>query len=189
MESLEFSCFGEMLKTLRKRQHITQQDLSSKLGVHRNTIGSWERGEFLPETKGMVLELARHLRLSEIETRHLLEASLTGLSPAWNVPSLRNPFFTGREEILSTLHQRLAGEAAVALTQSYALHGLGGIGKTHLAIEYAYRYALSYTAVFWVEAENGEKILNSFLAIANLLQLPERQEVDQQQVVRAVQRW
>src|SRR5215469_18948753 len=110
MESLRLSSFGEMLKTLRKRQRITQQQLASKLGVHRNTIGIWERGEFLPETKGMVLELARHLQLSEPETRELLEASLTGLSPMWNVPYARNPFFTGREEILQTLHQHLAGE-------------------------------------------------------------------------------
>src|SRR5215469_9819686 len=183
MESLRLSSFGEMLKTLRKRQRITQQVLASKLGVHRNTIGIWERGDFLPETKGMVLELARHLRLSEPETRALLEASLTGLSPVWHIPYTRNPFFTGRGEILSLLHQRLAGKQVVALTQSYALHGLGGIGKTHLAIEYTYRHGLSYAAVFWIGAENAETILSSFMTIAQLLQLPERQEADQQQMV------
>ena len=189
MESLAGFSFGELLKHLRRRQHLTQPQLAAKLGVHRNTIGIWERGEFLPDTKGMVLELAKHLHLSEPETRQLLEASLTGLSPAWNVPYARNPFFTGREKLLETLHERLSGEAVVALTQSYALSGLGGIGKTQLAVEYAYRYNLSYAAVFWIGAENVETILNSFGSLAECLQLPQRQGADQEQIVAAVQRW
>ena len=137
----------------------------------------------------MVLELAKHLSLEEPETRQLLEASLTGLSPAWNVPYARNPFFTGREDILETLHERLTGDRVVALTQSYALHGLGGIGKTQLAVEYTYRYGLSYSAILWIGAESAETILSSFVTIAEHLQLPERQEPDQQQIVAAVQRW
>jgi tetratricopeptide (TPR) repeat protein/transcriptional regulator with XRE-family HTH domain len=189
MESLASSSFGEMLKRSRKRQQLTQRELAGRLGVHINTIGIWERGVFLPETKGMVLELAKHLRLSELETRQLLEASLTGLSPMWNVPYLRNPFFTGREEILEVLQRRLAGSQVVALTQSYALSGLGGIGKTHLAVEYTYRHGLSYAALFWIAAETAETILNSFAGIAECLQLPERKEADQQKLVAAVQRW
>ena len=189
MESLAGFSFGELLKHFRRRQHLTQPQLAAKLGVHRNTIGIWERGDFLPDTKGMVLELAKHLHLSESETRQLLEASLTGLSPAWNVPYMRNPFFTGREKLLETLHERLSGEAVVVLTQSYALTGLGGIGKTQLAVEYAYRYGLSYAAVFWIGAENLETILNSFGSIAECLQLSQRQDADQEQIVATVQRW
>lgn len=189
MESLAFSSFGELLKRLRRRQRLTQAQLATKLGVHRNTIGFWERGDFLPDTKSMVLELARLLQLSEPETRQLLEASLTGLSLAWNVPYARNPFFTGQDNFLEALHERLRGDQAVARTQSWALHGLGGIGKTQLAVEYTYRYGLEYSAIWWIGAESEETILSSFATIAEHLQLPECQEMDQQKIVATVQRW
>ena len=141
------SSFGEMLKVFRLRRRLTQQALASALDVHRNTIGAWERGDYLPESKTMMLELAQRLRLNEQEKRQFLEASFTALSPYWHLPSPRNPFFTGREEVLHTLHRRLHVDQAVALTQSYALHGLGGIGKTQIALEYAYRHALEYAAL------------------------------------------
>ncbi len=183
------SSFGELLKTHRKRKRLTQKQLAQQLGVHANTISSWELGTYLPDTRGLVLELARHLALDEQETRQLLEASLTALSPHWLVPLSRNPFFTGREEILEALHTQLHVEQVVALTQSYALRGLGGIGKTQIALEYAYRHALEYSAIFWIEAETIEHVMSSLLRIAELLQLPERQETDQQRIVAAVQRW
>ncbi|HZR41761.1 MAG TPA: FxSxx-COOH system tetratricopeptide repeat protein [Ktedonobacteraceae bacterium] len=188
MEQTTADAFGDVLRSFRKRRRLTQKALADLLGVHRNTIHFWESGNFLPESKTMMLELARHLDLNEQETRLLLEASLTSLAPYWYVPFPRNPFFTGREEILQSLHQQLCAHQTVALTQSYALHGLGGIGKTHLSIEYAYRHALEYTAVFWIDAENVERIIASFLAIAERLQLPGDQH-DHQQIVAAVQRW
>jgi tetratricopeptide (TPR) repeat protein len=191
MESLQAfpASFGELLKTFRKRKRLTQKQLSQQLGVHANTISSWELGTYLPDTRGLVLELARHLALNEQETRHLLEASLTALAPHWLVPLPRNPFFTGREEILEALHSRLHVERMVALTQSYAIRGMGGIGKTQIALEYAYRHALEYSAIFWIDAETIEHIMTSLLRIAELLQLPARQEADQQRIVAAVQRW
>jgi tetratricopeptide (TPR) repeat protein len=184
-----FSSFGALLKDFRKRKHMTQQQLAEAIGVHRRAIIRWEQGDFLPENKGIVLELARHLHLDDQETRQLLEASLTALTPHWSVPLPRNPFFTGREEILETLHAQLGIEQAVALTQSSALHGLGGVGKTQIALEYAYRYAFDYSAVFWIEAEQDEQVVASLLRIAETLQLPGQNEKDQQQVILAVQRW
>ncbi len=181
--------FGELLQTFRQRRRLTQQQLAAQLGVHRNTIGGWERGMSLPESKSLVLELVRLLRLTDQEARQLLEASFTALAPLWSVPYPRNPFFTGREETLEALHALLAANQAVALTQSYALHGLGGVGKTQLALEYAYRYALEYSAVFWISAESVEQIHQSFLSIAEQLSLPERKEAEQQRMVLAVQRW
>ena len=188
MSDDDFS-FGALLQTFRKRRHLTQQRLAESLEVHRRTLMRWEQGDYLPESKAMVLELARHLKLSDQETRQLLEASLTALSPYWFIPFSRNLYFTGREEILEALHTQLGVDHTVALTQSAALHGLGGVGKTQIALEYAYRYALEYSAVFWIGAESDEQIIASLLHIAETLQLQEREDKDQQRVIAAVQRW
>ena len=181
--------FGELLTTWRTRRNLTQTDLATSIGAHRNTIGRWERGEVLPETRGIVLELARKLRLDEQETRSLLEASLTALVPHWTVPFRRNSSFTGRETLLELLHTRLATAQPVALIQTSALSGLGGIGKTQLAVEYAYRYGLEYRAVFWLAAETIESLMASVQQIALQLQLPDYQATDQLQIVALVQRW
>src|SRR5690349_12385570 len=117
MESVQYAPFGELLHELRKHKKITQQQLAAKLGIHRNTIGSWERGDYLPETKGMILELAHQLSLNEQETRQLLEASLTALAPYWQVPYQRNPLFTGREQIIDQLHKVLSQQETAILSQ------------------------------------------------------------------------
>lgn len=185
----DLSTFGTLLKAFRTRRHLTQQRLAEALGMHRHAIGRWEQGDFLPASKAMVLELAKCLRLDDQETRQLLEASLSALAPYFLVPFPRNRFFTGREEILEALHTQLGGGQAIALTQSSALHGLGGIGKTQVALEYAYRHVQEYSAVFWIGAETEESMVASLLRIAETLRLPERDEKDQQQVVIAVQHW
>ena len=181
--------FGELLQTLRKQKKIRQQPLAEKLGVHRNTIGAWERGDRLPDTRGIVLELARHLGLDEDETHLLLEASLTGLALYWLVPYQRNPFFTGRVKSLQALHEQLSVQQSIALSQSYALSGLGGIGKTQLALEYTYQHAHDYRAVFWVVAETIDTIDASFTTIAELLRLPEHEEKDRHKIIKAVLHW
>jgi tetratricopeptide (TPR) repeat protein/transcriptional regulator with XRE-family HTH domain len=189
MDDMTLSTFGELLKAFRKQHKITQQALARQLGVHRNTIGTWENGEFLPDSKAIVLEIARLLHLDTNNTRRLLEASLTALSPHWQMPYQRNPFFTGRDSVLQQLHDALAHEHTAVISQSYALSGLGGIGKTQTAIEYAYRYANDYAGVFWISAETNESIVSSFVAIAELLNLPEKQDKEQDRVITAVTRW
>ena len=184
-----FDSLGTLLKRFRTRCHFTQQQLATAIGVHRTTIGRWEEGSVLPESKALVLDLAKHLRLDDQEMRQLLEASLTALMPHWSVPLPRNPYFTGREEILKALHAQLGINRTAVLRQSSALQGLGGVGKTQTALEYAYRHGLEYSAIFWIAAETEEQVVASFLQIAGTLLLPEREDNDQQRVIVAVQRW
>jgi WD40 repeat protein len=68
------------------------------------------------------------------------------------VPFLRNPHFTGREVELERLHTRLSGVGPPGVPPT-GLTGMGGIGKTQLAVEYAYRFQGAYPGgVFWVNA-------------------------------------
>ena len=80
---------------------------------------------------------------------------------AWNIPA-RNPGFTGRDDLLEALRERLlAGDRAVV----QALHGMGGVGKTQLAAEYAHRFAGSYDLAWWVNSEQGGLIGDQFAAL------------------------
>jgi hypothetical protein len=107
-------------------------------------------------------------------------ASFPGRRPAiFNVPS-RNPHFTGRGDLLTLLRQRLTATSAGAVVQAGAVHGLGGIGKTQLAIEYAHRYAADYDLVWWIPAEKPVAIAGRLAALARRLDLPEPSSLDEQ---------
>jgi MinD-like ATPase involved in chromosome partitioning or flagellar assembly len=82
----------------------------------------------------------------------------------WNVPS-RNAAFTGRSVLLERLRdQLLAGGPTVVLAQ--ALYGLGGVGKTQVALEYAHRFMADYDLVWWISAEGSDEIASSLAELA-----------------------
>ena len=84
--------------------------------------------------------------------------------------------FTGREELLTQLATSLHTGQPTAISQPpkdsqpQAISGLGGIGKTQLALEYAYRYRSEYQAVLWAQADTKETLTSSYLELATLLE-------------------
>ena len=87
------------------------------------------------------------------------------LPRVWNLPA-RNPGFTGRDGLLVAVRERLlAGDRAVV----QALQGMGGVGKTQLAIEYAHRFAAAYDLAWWVHSEQPGLIGDQFAALGAAL--------------------
>ena len=93
-----------------------------------------------------------------------------GLPPIWNIPHPRNANFTGREGELRQLRNDLTGGHAAAIVP---IAGLGGAGKTQLALEYAYRHIADYDAVWWVRAEDSATLTADIALLAGPLKLPE----------------
>src|SRR5688500_13385581 len=91
------------------------------------------------------------------------------LPGVWKVPP-RNPRFTGRDGMLTDLRRRLRAEEPTLVVQ--ALYGLGGVGKTQLALEYAHRFAADYELVWWIDAEQPVLIPNQLARLAAGLGLP-----------------
>src|SRR5712692_3206269 len=175
---------GSLLKHERERRGWTQSELAKRIGTTQVNVSRWEKGSTLPgpfyrqklgRLFGKTLE-----ELGFVQSAHLA---------VWNVPYRRNPFFTGREEILSQVYNALNSHKAAALTQAQAISGLGGIGKTQIAVEYAYRNKHQYNAILWVNASSRDTFMADFVMLATLLHLPEQNEQDQEIVVAAVKRW
>jgi len=149
---------------------------------------SMEEGHYFIQNEGYIQ--GQIIGSGNTVNQHFYEPDISAQhsSPSvyvWNIPYLRNPLFTGREDQLSQLHENLTENKTTSLTQ--ALSGLGGIGKTQTAIEYAYRYREEYHYVLWINAATHDTIITSVLELAAYLHLPQHQ--NQNQIVADVKAW
>jgi tetratricopeptide (TPR) repeat protein len=124
---------------------------------------------------GLVQSFANPDQLRTLVERSLRELANTSrggrgmplgnVSRVWNIPA-RNPVFTGRDELLAAVHERLLADTKAAVQ---VLQGMGGVGKTQLAAEYAHRFAGNYGLAWWVDAEQPGLIGDQFAALGAAL--------------------
>src|ERR1700733_1211950 len=103
----------------------------------------------------------------------------------WGEVPTRNKNFTGRDDILDRLRESASSRVTAVLPDSgprssesdpgnpipQGVHGLGGVGKTAIAIEYAYRYRSDYDLVWWIAADQLPSVRGSLAELAQRLGL------------------
>ena len=169
--------FGQLLREERKNRHWSQAQLAEKVNTDVKTISRWETGSTFPPPhyqERLYAVLGKDL-LADLDQKTPLLSS--------HVPA-RNPFFIGRDELLEQIHTLLSeGKATVALS------GLGGIGKTHIVAEYAYRHQEDYQCLLWAAADSQSALALACRQIAEMLNLPVTHEQDQKHLMDMVKQW
>lgn len=105
------------------------------------------------------------------QTEHSTEEPPGMESKSANAPALlvsvplRNTSFVGRQALLRTVEDQLAAQDTAAVLP-HALHGLGGVGKSQLVLEYIYTHQHDYKVICWIPAEREPLILTALATLA-----------------------
>ena len=101
--------------------------------------------------------------------------------------------FKGRDAFLDQLRTTLISRPThiAAVVSRQAIHGLGGVGKTRTAIEYAWRFAADYTALLYVTADSPQSLQSNLARLcgAMVLNLPEQDAREEEAQMAAALRW
>ncbi|KFX90997.1 hypothetical protein V490_06147 [Pseudogymnoascus sp. VKM F-3557] len=133
------------------------------------------------------------LREFELEAASVVEARFlqpqNRLKPSLMIPFQRDASFVGREDILVKISEKLKQSASSGHGRA-ALVGLGGVGKSQIAIEYAYRVRESapQTWVFWIHASNAARFKQAYTDIAARIELPGRND-PKADILRLLHNW
>jgi hypothetical protein len=135
-----------------------------------------------------------HQKILQLLKRQVLTTAMTNTCatlPFRDIPLRRNlAFHQSRSAILSALSEYLCPGDEVSELRPLCILGLGGIGKTEIALEWVYRHRQYYQAVFWVNAETRLKLAESYSKYANTLGLVGGEDDRQDDLLReAFKRW
>ena len=172
----------------RREQGLSIKAAAEKCGISENTLRKALKGK--PLDTHVIEAIIKCLNVPDM--RQLTQQRLRLFSIERRE---RNVYFTGRENAFNALRQALEENRFAAVTQ--ALSGMGGMGKTSTALEYAYRCRDKaeypdyphYKAIQFVRADTIETLKYGYADIANALQLPRADPNDLEQAVQAVIRW
>ena len=175
--------FGALLQQLRTELGLTPQELAQKARLSLVLVSELEHGRAAIAEESTVRLLADALKLTGGRRAEFTAAaarlpgqpaggsilSRAAVPQIWNAPN-RNADFTGRDEILRLLHHDLGGDGT-AVVLARAVYGLGGVGKTQIALEYAHRFKSDYDLIWWIDAEQPQEISLTLADLADRLGL------------------
>lgn len=108
----------------------------------------------------------------------------------FSISATRNRDFVGRENVLLALEKALIQAPQTQEVKRVSLWGLGGVGKSHIAIEFAYRFRerIPGSAVIWIHAATAARFEQDFKSIAQDFHLPGR-DSPQTDILKLVKDW
>lgn len=185
---------NELFTYERNKRRWTQGYIAQRLDMLEDrTVRRWERGESLPEP-----HFHRQLEMLFGKSKQELGFLEPGEMAYWHVPYSRNVLFTGREDILQKqLHDIFVAQRTDSTPRlPLALSGLGGVGKSQIAAEYAYRCRHQFYedtfpvhTVLWLHASSRQAFLADVAALAQILDLPGKDEADIRQLIATFKAW
>lgn len=109
--------------------------------------------------------------------------------PGSRVPYTRNELFTGRADLLRSLARDFLYTDQPPTSPTRVIHGIGGVGKTQLAVEFAYRYGRFFYGVHWLDASQPEAIAAEIADCGREMCLPGWPAEQSDQVARTLREW
>ncbi|KAI6840937.1 hypothetical protein KC340_g1632 [Hortaea werneckii] len=191
----EITCFcARAVRFLRSAPHrfLVRAGWSQFDGDFRKTVKRLRTLSQVVDQEANTIRLkaesGRHVELVEAMESLGKSPHSTEIDTFHYVPYNRSKQFFGRETELESMHEELS-VAAKHRSRCVLLHGLGGIGKSRLAMEYIEQHRNDYGAVIWIPADNGVKVQQALVEVARQLQLVVIDENDALQAQRKVSRW
>ena len=167
--STALSCIDNRLNRQRWRRYLRVSDQGTRVSRWSTTLGLSTRSS----TCHRVRFPWHHEPIGCPADVRISERRETPPAPFATIPFSRDPDFVNRGNILGQIDQRCSEPAA-----RVALVGLGGVGKSQLAIEFAHRVAARQpdTWVFWVHSGTQARVEEGFRTIADTVKLPGRNQ-------------
>jgi tetratricopeptide (TPR) repeat protein len=132
-----------------------------------------------------------HPGLDNENALYQLECSIKGLvlPPASHMPFDPNPLFTGRADALKKLDRAILHDAKTGTVITQAAAGMGGLGKTQLAIEFAYRHGKYFRGVHWLNLADASLFESEVANCGREMALPNFPALQPSQVTITLQAW